>query len=153
MAGEKDLSLNLPANLIDALIQQESGWNANAYNQQSGATGLGQITLPALQEFNQYNNSQYSMNDMYDAQSNQRVAYWYLMDRIPRMLKAYKIPITLDNVLWAYNAGIGNVKKNRMPKETINYIKKVKDNLSLFGGEAFSGSYSNSNGQGNAGQR
>ena len=72
---------------------------------------------------------------------------------IKKLIEAYKIPITLDNVLWAYNAGIGNVKKNRMPKETINYIKKVKDNLSLFGGEAFSGSYSNSNGQGNAGQR
>jgi hypothetical protein len=44
--------------------------------------------------------------------------------RIPQMLKAYKIPDTIDNRLWAYNAGIGNVKKGRLPKETRNYIRK-----------------------------
>jgi hypothetical protein len=50
--------------------------------------------------------------------------------RIPQMLKAYKIPDTIDNRLISYNAGIkvckdyhrGKIK--RLPRETVNYITK-----------------------------
>ncbi len=129
-----DLSINLPPNLIDALIQQESSWNAGAYNKKSGATGLGQITVPALTEFNQFNKERYTMADMKDPQKNMRVTHWYVMDRIPQMLQAYKLPVSLDNVLWAYNAGVGRVKNKVMPQETVNYIKNIKGNL--FGGQS-----------------
>jgi len=132
----------LPINLIDALIQQESKWEANAVNKKSKAVGLGQIMPPALADFNLYNKERYTMQDMFDPQLNQRVTYWYLYDRIPNMLAHYKMPVTIENVLASYNYGIGNVKNHKpLPKETRDYIKNIKNNMELidqgklFGGE------------------
>ena len=34
---------NIPADILAGLLQQESGWNPNAYNADSGATGIAQI--------------------------------------------------------------------------------------------------------------
>ena len=40
------------------------------------------------------------------------------------MLKHYKKEVNIDNILWAYNAGIGKVIKEIKPEETKNYIIK-----------------------------
>jgi len=103
----------------------ESSNSAYAYNSKTQATGLYQITPICLKEWNDYHrDDQYCMNALFDWVINRKIASWYLEIRIPRMLKYYNVPITLDNILWAYNAGIGNVVKGRMPKETKDYIKK-----------------------------
>jgi len=118
--------MDIPGGLLDALIQVESNWNTNAVNTKSGATGLGQITPPALNDFNTLNKEKYTMEDMKDPQKNMRVTNWYLYDRIPQMLKHYNIPLTLQNILASYNFGIGNVKKGKaFPEETQNYIKNI----------------------------
>jgi soluble lytic murein transglycosylase-like protein len=118
--------MEIDPGLMDAVIQVESGWNANAVNKKSGATGLGQITQIALQDFNRMNKEKYTIEDMKDPQANMRVTNWYLYDRIPSMLNTYKIPVTIPNILASYNFGIGNVKKNKpLPKETINYINNI----------------------------
>lgn len=104
----------------------ESSNNPKAHNNNSGATGLCQITQPALSEFNHHFHKNYSLISMYDENRNLLVADWYMNNRIPAMLKYYGIEDSIENRLWAYNAGIGNVVRNIMPMETKNYINKYK---------------------------
>lgn len=55
------------------------------------------------------------------------VARWYIEKRIPQMLRHYgKNPNSIRNILWAYNAGIGNVVKGRVPAVTQEYFKKYE---------------------------
>src|SRR3990167_1777244 len=110
--------------LLQALISAESSGNPRAKSNK-GAQGLMQITSPALADYNTYQKSAYSMDDMYDSNINKQVGTWYLGSRIPQMLQTYKLPDTLENRLWAYNAGIGNVRKGIKPKETQVYIDKI----------------------------
>ena len=110
--------------LLQALISAESSGNPRAKSNK-GAQGLMQITSPALTDYNTYQKSTYSMDDMYDSNINKQVGTWYLGSRIPQMLQAYKLSDTLENRLWAYNAGIGNVRKGIKPKETQVYIDKI----------------------------
>ena len=118
-----------PAGLLDALIQVESSNNPNAVNKKSGARGLGQITSVALADWNQFNKDKYSMDDMFNPQKNMRVTNWYLMRQIPHYLEHYGLPSTVENVLWAYNAGIGRVRDNVKPQETVEYISKIQNIL------------------------
>jgi very-short-patch-repair endonuclease len=108
------------------LAQIESSGNPKAENKRSGARGLFQITTPALTEFNNFNKAAYTSDDLFNPMINQTIAKWYLEKRIPQMLTYYKIPITIENQLHAYNAGIGRVKDGVLPEETINYIMKYR---------------------------
>jgi len=134
-----------PANAIEVdleIIKQiESGGDPHAYNKHSGATGLYQITKPALDDFNRfyceqypkhgviytdcYQNSLRHMHQMYEPYENWFVARWYMNTRIPQLLKHFKHEDILENRLISYNCGVGCVGKE-LPKETINYIKKYK---------------------------
>lgn len=111
---------------MSIIAQIESSGNPKAFNESSGAVGLCQITPIVLKEYNQFNKLGYKMDDLYDGAFNRDVANWYMNQRIPQMLKHFKIKDTVRNRLWAYNAGIGNVKKNRMPEETKSYIVKYE---------------------------
>ncbi len=104
----------------------ESGQNPYAYNKKSRAIGLYQITPICLLDFNQQNKTNITSDQLYDANYNTLVASWYFENRIPSLLKHYKLPLTLDNIIWAYNAGIKSVIKGKMPLETYNYINKYK---------------------------
>lgn len=95
------------------------------------AIGAYQIMPCVLQEYNDCHkdnwagqNHRLTQLDLFYYDTNFAIAYWYINKRIPQMLKWYGKPITIDNILWAYNSGIGNFIKNIKPKETINYIKK-----------------------------
>ena len=114
----------MPDQLLDALIFAESSNNPNAKSDKN-ARGLMQITDPALTDYNTYKQADYTMDQMYDPSLNQAVGTWYLNQRIPQMLKHYKLPDTTEYRLWAYNAGIGNVVKGIKPKETQDYIAKI----------------------------
>jgi soluble lytic murein transglycosylase-like protein len=110
---------------IDKVFQIESNNNPKAYNKKSGAIGLGQIVDIALKDYNIMNpQEKYSKEQLLDPQINAKVSNWMLSERIPQMLKHFNLPITTENVLWAYNAGIGNVVKGIKPKETVKYIEK-----------------------------
>jgi len=114
--------------LIDAVIWVESKGKPLARSLR-GARGLMQVRKPALDDYNNYHKTSYSLDDLYDPDLNKKIGGWYLLKRIPAMLKAYKLPVTLDNVLWAYNAGIGRVVKGIMPKETKDFLERVKRRL------------------------
>ena len=114
-----EVSINL-----ERIAQIESGYNPHVYNVKSGATGMYQITQDCLTDFNTLNSMHYRLKDMYDPQKGARVAEWYLNNRIPQLLRHYKLADTVDNRLWSYNAGVGALKRKIKPSETVAYIKK-----------------------------
>jgi soluble lytic murein transglycosylase-like protein len=111
---------------MDAIIQIESSGNALAYNKKEGAVGLCQVRKPVLTEFNNKFHRNYDMKDLLVDQVNVMVADWYMNTRIPALLNHYHIKDTVENRLWAYNAGVGNVIKKRMPETTKSYIVKYE---------------------------
>jgi hypothetical protein len=117
---------------MDAIAQIESSNNPMAYNNRTQATGVYQITPVCLADFrqnckwklNKYQFSTFTMENMFNPYMNWCVSKWYLTERIPEMLVVYHKPVTIKNIIWAYNAGIGNVVKGIMPEETKQYLKK-----------------------------
>lgn len=102
----------------------ESNNNA-AIISKGGDYGLFQISKPVLVDFNRHSNIAWQMPDMLNQSNNTEVADWYLNVRIPQMLHYYHKPITIRNIIIAWNAGISYVVKNkRLPKTTINYLRK-----------------------------
>ena len=110
------------------IYEIESSNNPEAYNETSKAVGLGQITPVTLKEWNQFHkNEQLTEEDLYDPNTNMRVASWYMNVRIPQILKAYDIEDSIENRLISYNAGWTYAKDGKeLPKETKDYIKKYK---------------------------
>jgi len=102
--------------LLDAIIQRESGGNPLAISKDKGARGLGQIRKPALDEYNTRFKTDYTLDDMEDAETNKKVASWYLDTRIPEMLKATKTPVTTENVISSYRLGAGAVSRGKQDK-------------------------------------
>lgn len=115
---------------MNKIYSIESSNNPNAYNHNSGARGLGQVTSVGLADYNQLNpKAPYKQEQLFDPVVNSQVSNWTMNQRIPQMLNAYSIPDTVENRLIAYNWGIGNLRKMtqgqaQLPLETSNYIKK-----------------------------
>lgn len=104
----------------------ESSGNARAINKGEQAYGLYQIRQGVLDDYHAFSKSRrrYKLEDMLDQDKAYTVANWYLHDRIPAMLRHFKLPVTKERVLWGYNAGIKAVLDGRMPKITREYINK-----------------------------
>lgn len=121
MANEQLLALleekyQLPSGLLPAVMQTESGGNVNAVSPK-GAEGAFQF-MPATAK-------QYGVNTRDLASSAEGAAKMYA-----DLLKAHNGD--LDKALASYNFGQGNVAKygmGRLPKETRDYIVKVKSNM------------------------
>lgn len=118
---------------IDAIIKIESDGDPKAFNKHSKARGLCQITPICLEEWNahQAHRGRFDESDLFSASINKMIAQWYLNERIPAMLIAYALPVSLEFILGAYNFGIGNMKKIwkgeiKWPAETRNYIEKYR---------------------------
>ena len=109
---------------LDLVARIESSGNPLAYNRRSGARGLYQVTEVCLADYNAYNSLKITKNDLFIPARAKIVAEWYLYKRIPQLLKHFGLEVSAENVLWAYNAGIGQVVKGRKPAETVDYIRK-----------------------------
>lgn len=114
---------------INRIIRIESAGNSRAYNRISKARGLCQITPICLKEWNNFHKSeQYGLNDLWNAQINQKIAIWYLEVRIPQMLKHYGKQVNTRNIIISYNAGISYVVGNkRLKRETVKYLEKYNN--------------------------
>jgi soluble lytic murein transglycosylase-like protein len=105
---------DVDADLIHAVIQTESGFNALAESP-AGAQGLMQL-MPALQ-------AEFGVINPFEARQNIMAGTEYLK----RLLKKHKGDVALT--LASYNAGPGNVSKYKgVPpfKETRAYVRKIK---------------------------
>jgi hypothetical protein len=111
---------------LSIIAKIESENNPLAYNSKSGARGLYQITAICMNDYSMYHKTGYILQDLFNPEINKKIAEWYLNIRIPFLLSHYKQETSLDNILWAYNAGIGNLVKGIKPKETRNYILRYK---------------------------
>lgn len=121
---------------VKKIIQIESSGKANAQNA-SGAAGLMQV-MPATWEdiANKIGKYQGFNKYKYNEKANVEIGSYYMNTEIPRLLKAFKLPDSVEMRLAAYNWGIGNVKKAyeaygkdwvlQLPQETANYIKKYR---------------------------
>ena len=96
--------------LVKAVIYQESGGDPNAESK-AGAQGLMQLMPPTAEEL--------GVEDSFDPEQNIRAGTRYLS----KLMKRYDGDVR--KALWAYNAGLGNVDKERMPSETKAYIPRV----------------------------
>lgn len=111
---------------MSIISEIESSHDVKAFNRHSQARGLCQITPVVLKEFNTRYGTRYGLSKLFDGEFNLMVADWYMNTRIPEMLKAYHIKDSLMSRIWAYNAGVGNLKKGFLPSETKDYIRKYK---------------------------
>jgi hypothetical protein len=114
------------AEIIDmnAIAQIESSGNPQAYNPQDGAIGKYQITAVVLKEYNNYHTQKFTRKDLYNEHINFEIASWYMRVRIPQMLVYYRLPLTTENKIIAWNAGISNARKGRIPAITKQYLAK-----------------------------
>lgn len=119
---------------LRAIATIESSNNPKAFNKRSGARGLFQITTPCLMDYNRaHPRARYGTGDLFNPVVARVIADWYFHVQIPRLLAAFNVPLTVDNVLAAYNWGAGNLRKfyqvpsASMPDETVEYCQKYKD--------------------------
>jgi len=129
-----DTTPNIDMNAIKTI---ESSGDPHAYNKESGATGLYQITKICLDDFNRYKivticrppivtcKVEYALtiDDMFFPDKNRKVAFWYMNTRIPELLKHFEHEDTVVNRLISYKCGVGCVGKP-LSKKTKRYIKK-----------------------------
>ena len=112
---------------LDRIMMIESSGNALAHNKKEDARGLFQIRAVVLKEWNQYHRTKYAMGDLWNPRINREVGEWYLLKRIPQMLKHYGKKVTVENVIISFNAGISYVVKNKpLPKTTKKYLAKYR---------------------------
>ncbi|HEI6973644.1 TPA: transglycosylase SLT domain-containing protein [Yersinia enterocolitica] len=110
---------NLPAGLLRSVAITESGGNQFAISG-AGAKGLFQFMDPTARDMG------LKGNDVFDPEKSAAAAAKYLS----MLLKMNGGD--LDKALASYNWGIGNVQKHGldlMPRETRNYIPKVRSNM------------------------
>lgn len=121
--------------LLAALIRVESSNNPKAYCRRTGARGLTQITPAAWRDLvanypKKYRKLKYRQ-DIYRPDVAREAGKDYLK-LLKRYLRAKRIPLTLDNLLAAYNWGINNLGRfglHRAPRQTRRYIAKIKSIL------------------------
>ena len=115
---------------IIATIESSNNPMAISFSGAKYGRGLCQISEICLKEYNRlaiaHQWNKVAIDELFTPKTNLIIANWYMNKRIPYMLRYYGVEDTVDNRLWAYNAGIGRVVNGVMPEETEDYIEKYK---------------------------
>lgn len=129
---EKNIELlNFSYSISLKQIKQESGFETSARSA-VGALGLAQAMPATFEEIkNKLKNKGVQIYDPLNPLDAMIFYLFYQYNEIPRLLKYFKIPITAENMLRAYNAGF-NTKVWIKSKENNDYIKRILgNNLSI----------------------
>lgn len=120
---ENSITYNLEFAWLKAQIKQESNFNPTAVSK-VGAIGLAQFMPPTWKEWGKGEN-------VFDPEAN--------LDAQARYMKMlFKMFGNMQHALYAYNWGMGNVKKwlankKKMPKETIQYYERISKYAKEYG--------------------
>jgi soluble lytic murein transglycosylase-like protein len=117
--------------VLDAIRFVESG-NRNDVISPKGAKGPYQFMDLTWKEWG-INRCHFKYEDVYDPEKSRYACQVYLT-WIYRTVKRWGGNPSLDNCLSAYNGGIGRLRQNNfnwmfMPKESVQYVKKIKAEL------------------------
>lgn len=125
--------LNIDEKLLNALIFVESSNNHMAYKKRTGARGLTQITRRAWKDlarnFPEYRSLNYK-KDIFRPDVARKAGRDYL-ELLLHYMDKKDIPLTLENLMAAYNWGIKNLSSGfeNAPAETRRFVEKVKSLL------------------------
>ncbi len=108
------VSLALPKNMLQAVINVESAGNAQAVGY-TGDFGLMQVTQGALTDYNRKNRTSYTIKDLFDPIVNVRVGAWYLR-------KMYDYHKDWSLAVRGYNGGYTVTNQNSV---SLSYAVKV----------------------------
>lgn len=115
---------------LNAIAMIESSGNPKAVGL-AGDSGLFQITPVLLKEYNALTRSKVQQTELFHPGVSRKIADWYLHKRIPQLLRHFKKPVTVRNIIIAWNAGIKVVKKGtKIPRVTALFLSKYKKILS-----------------------
>lgn len=110
-------------------LRQESSFNTRAENKKSGAKGLAQFLDST---FNEVKNYLYArgiiIKDSYDGNDAIFAYLVYMFVMIPNYLKNLGKNVSIENMLRAYNAGIGRIEQSYNFDETNNYVAVITGN-------------------------
>lgn len=123
-------------NLVNAVIQIESAGNPDAYRDE----GKGRYSLGLMQlmrgggAVDEYEKKFGKKSDDWfkDPKNNIHVGTWYLGEKINGYLEKYGHDKTVENMIIAYNAGIGTLNKIKsgqrdIPQVTKDYLEKLSN--------------------------
>lgn len=102
---------NLDPNLINAVVQQESGGNPSAWNKAGGGQGAAgpmQVRAPALSDYNAANGTKYTMQDLTNPQVGVEVGSWYLGQQLDRFNDPRKAVAAYKDGAGSQQAQTGN---------------------------------------------
>lgn len=113
---------------LNVIASIESSNNPNAVGDGGLALGLYQLHECVIKDAKRHFKCDYSHQDALNPEKAHKIANWYINAEIPRLLRHFRIPDTIENRLIAYNAGIRTLTQGRViPKITKRYIKKYKE--------------------------
>jgi len=121
--------------LVDFMVLVESSNNTLAHKKKTGARGPMQITPLAWKDLvrhfpAQYKNLNYRKH-IFTHHIGKKAGRDYLVI-LKNYLRIKGIPVTLENLLAAYNWGIGNLAKfglARAPRATRRFIEQIKNSF------------------------
>ena len=99
-------------------------YNNNKNNIES--IGKYQISKICLADYNKFNKKIKAI-ELFNPETNKKVANWYFNKRIPQLLKHYGIKDTKTNRLIAYNAGVKSLKDKGCTKKYMEYVIKYNN--------------------------
>jgi hypothetical protein len=111
---------------LNKICTIESNCRDDAFNKKEEARGRYQIRPAVLQEYNQAHRIKITSQELHHPTKAKIVAEWYFNKRIPQMIRHFGLVDSDINRIVAWNAGISNLKKGRVPELTKRYIRKYR---------------------------
>lgn len=100
---------DIPNKYVFGMGAQESRFISSARNKRTKATGILQICPDGLTDYNNWNGTNYELDDMFDVKLNIEVGLWNLKQQAYYLRKEPRV--SYSDCIIAYNTGIGHFKK------------------------------------------